>query len=133
MARLCLPRSARLLRPIDFRAAREIRQRLTTANFVAEFWPAPGDGARLGMAVSRRVSKRAVVRNRIRRQIRESFRIRRRQLLNVDVLMIARSRAATQDNATLRGELSMIWHKLVKRSNQSLKQSDANGTMRADA
>ena len=80
MTPLRLPRNARLLRPADFRAPREIRQRVATPNFVAEFWQAPANIARLGMAVSRRVSKRAVVRNRIRRQIRESFRIQRHGL-----------------------------------------------------
>ncbi|MEO8803504.1 MAG: ribonuclease P protein component [Rudaea sp.] len=128
-----LPRNARLLRPADFRAPREIRQRVATPNFVAEFWQAPANIARLGMAVSRRVSKRAVVRNRIRRQIRESFRIQRHGLPNIDILLIARAQAATRDNAALRGDLSTIWRKLATHRNQTLKPGDANGTMRADA
>lgn len=131
MAPLRLPRNARLLRPADFRAPRENRQRLSTRNFVAEFWQAPADIARLGMAVSRRVSKRAVVRNRIRRQIRESFRIQRSSLPNIDILLIARTQAATQDNAALRSDLSTIWRKLASQSDQSLKTDDASGTMRA--
>lgn len=131
MARLRFPRSARLLRPADFRAPRETRQRLTTRNFVAEFWPAPADTPRLGMAVSRRVSKRAVVRNRIRRQIRETFRAQRSLLPNVDILLIARIQAASLDNAALRDDLSCIWRKLAKQSGQTLKPGDTNGTMRA--
>lgn len=89
--------------------------------------------ARLGMAVSRRVSKRAVVRNRIRRQIRETFRIQRSRLPNIDILLIARTQAAAQDNAALRNDLAIIWNKLAAYSDQTLKPGDANGTMRADA
>ena len=132
MAQLRLPRSARLLRPADFRAPRDSRQRLTTRNFVAEFWPAPAQTPRLGMAVSRRVSKRAVVRNRVRRQIRESFRLHRNSLRNVDILVIARIQAASMDNTALREDLIYIWRKLTKPNEQTLKPNDMSGTMRAD-
>ena len=69
--------------------------------------------ARLGMAVSRRVSKLAVVRNRIRRQIRETFRLQRAGLPCFDVLIIARTTAATQDNRVLREELLQLWRRLA--------------------
>ena len=134
MAALRLPRTARLLRPADFAALRGCSQRLSTRNFVAEYRPTPEGGARLGMAVSRRVSKRAVVRNRIRRTIRESFRLHRASLPGVDVLLIARTLAATQSNAALRVDLESIWSKLaVLKESATLKQVDATGTMRADS
>ena len=80
------------------------------------------------MAVSRRVSKHAVVRNRIRRVIREYFRLFRRQLPPLDLLLIARGSAAEQSNGALRDDLQILWQKLA-----ALKESDAPGTMRADS
>jgi ribonuclease P protein component len=65
------------------------------------------------MAVSRRVSKLAVVRNRIRRQIRESFRLHRSRLPACDILVIARQAAAQQSNAQLRMELESLWSRLA--------------------
>lgn len=127
IADLRLPREAHMLRPADFGALRGTSQRIATRAFVAEYRHTTFAGARLGMAVSRRVSKRAVERNRIRRQIRETFRLQRAQLPNVDVLLIARGLAAAQTNSALRLDLETIWRKLA-----ALKQTPPTGTMRAD-
>ena len=110
---LCYPRVARLLRPEDFTAMRSQGKRLALKLFHCEYRMTGAQTARLGMAVSRRVSKRAVVRNRIRRQIRESFRLRRLRLPNCDVLIVARAAAAEQDNKALRQELELLWSKLA--------------------
>ena len=106
------PRAARLLRPADFTALRQASRRLSTQHFQCECRPTQCTTARLGMAVSRRVSKLAVERNRIRRQIRESFRLRRSQLPSCDVLVIARPSAAQLANAQVRSELAQLWGKL---------------------
>ena len=58
--------------------------------------------ARLGLAVSRKVSTRAVVRNRIKRALREQFRLLRAQLQPGDCVVVARSGAATATSAQLR-------------------------------
>lgn len=65
-----------------------------------------GDRPRLGITVSKKVSKKAVVRNRIKRQIREYFRAHRHDLKNLDYVVIARSASATADSARLRESLS---------------------------
>jgi len=78
------------------------------------------------MAVSRRVSKLAVVRNRIRRVMRDSFRLHRATLPACDVLLIAYTTAALQTNHDLRDELEAVWHKLA-----ALKEGDPPGTMPA--
>lgn len=111
---LSYPRTARLLLPGDFAALRRGSKRLAAQYFHCEFRPNDLDSARLGMAVSRRVSKRAVVRNRIRRQIRESFRLGRAMLPACDVLVVARTAAAEQGNAILRADLDALWQKLAK-------------------
>jgi ribonuclease P protein component len=84
------------------------------------------------MAVSRKVSKHAVVRNRIRRLIRETFRLTRSQLPNVDVLVIARTSAAALENPALRSELELLWHRLIAaNAAATLNDGEPPGTMRA--
>lgn len=73
------------------------------------YGPNAGATARLGMAVSRRVSKRAVERNRIKRLVRESFRQHRVHLPPADILVIAHHDAAGQPAGILRGELDALW------------------------
>lgn len=111
MGSASFPRAARLLRPGDFAALRSASRRVGADHFHAEAAPRTS-GPRLGMAVSRRVSKRAVERNRIKRQIRESYRHIRPQLPALDILVVARTSAAAHDNATLRADLIRLWDKL---------------------
>ena len=113
MATFGLPRRARLLRQADFAALRGASERLSTRSFVAEYRPNSGNDARLGIAISRRVSKRAVVRNRIRRVIRESYRLHRAGLPRLDILLIARMQAADTANPLLRADLESIWGRLL--------------------
>ncbi len=68
---------------------------------------------RLGLAVSRKVSKSAVMRNRIKRVIRESFRHHQDSLRGLDCVVLARAAAAQQDNAVLAAALQRHWRRLV--------------------
>lgn len=65
--------------------------------------------ARLGMAVSRRVDRRAVVRNRLRRQIRESFRLHWPDLPAIDLVVTARPEAARAARAEVWSDLLALW------------------------
>ena len=107
------PRAARVLKPAEFLALRRNSRRISVGHFHVEAAPTQRACARVGLAVSRRVSKRAVVRNRIKRQVRESFRQRRAELPAFDVMVVARSSAAIQDNAALRADLDRLWQRLV--------------------
>ena len=69
--------------------------------------------ARLGLAISKRVSKRAVERNRIKRLLRESFRRVRHQLPAVDMMVMAREQAAGVPGPQLLAELDCLWKKLL--------------------
>ena len=112
MSDVGLPRATRLRRAADFLAMRDAPGRLDGRYVLIRYTTAAGANARMGMAVSRRVSKRAVERNRIKRQLRESFRRTRAKLPPLDLLVIARSEAAAVDNATLRAELDRLWPRL---------------------
>ena len=65
----------------------------------------------MGMTVSRRVSPKAVVRNRIKRRIRESFRVVQALLAGLDLVVVARSPAASAVPAALRESLQRHWEK----------------------
>jgi ribonuclease P protein component len=119
-----LPPSARLRRAAEFAAFRTASGRVQTRHFLLRTLPSSAGQARLGLAVSRKVSKRAVARNRIKRIIRESFRLRRAALPALDVLVIARSSAAATDNPALRADLEAAWQKLA-----ALMAKPAPGTM----
>ena len=119
------PRAARLLRPADF-ARLQGGQRVGTRHFSAQVAANEHGGARLGLAISKRVSKRAVRRNRLKRLARDSFRHRRAELPAVDILIIARPSADQEDNASLRAELARLWQRIM-----TLNGADGVGTMRA--
>jgi ribonuclease P protein component len=70
---------------------------------------------RLGLAVSKRVDKKAVGRNRIKRMIRESFRYHQEQLKGLDLVVIARAGAKQAENEALRSSLARLWQLVVQR------------------
>ena len=106
------PPSARLRSAADFAALRTAQRSQRGQFFHIRYMDSAGDTSRLGMAVSRKTSKRAVVRNRIKRIARESFRHARVDLPVVDILVIARAAAATATRAELRVELDLLWTRL---------------------
>ena len=85
-----------------------------------------GEGARLGMAVSRKVDPRAVGRNRIKRILRENFRHHRRAMRPGDIVVVLRPPAATLGNAAL----SMVFLELLRRAG-ALPATGPTGTMQA--
>lgn len=86
--------------------------------------PAGAEPVRLGVTVSKRVSKLAVVRNRLRRQCKECFRQLRPLLPPGDYVLLAKPEAAKADNATLRAELLSLFERA-----RTLKPMAPDGTM----
>ncbi|GAB3032691.1 MULTISPECIES: ribonuclease P protein component [Oleiagrimonas] len=111
-----MPPSSRLRRAADFAALRKPTGRLSSECFRIRYRDNQVGFARLGQAVSRRVSKRAVDRNRIKRIVRESFRLARAQMPHVDVLIIANPAAAAASRADLRADLDRLWQRLQRRA-----------------
>jgi len=121
------PRAARILKPADFTRLRRTGRRVGGCrHFSAETAPAIGDCARMGLAVSRRVSTSAVRRNRIKRIARDSFRKARLTLPAIDILLIPRASADAETNQSLRAELDDLWQRLA-----ALNGGQRPGTMRA--
>lgn len=124
MTALGFPRSRRVLASADFTRGFADGQRLSTRFFRAH-WRSGGAPARLGLAVSRKVDKRAVVRNRIKRCARESFRLACSRMPDGDAVLVARREAAAASSAALRADLASLWQRLC-----ALPASQGQGTMR---
>lgn len=112
MADAGLPREARIRRAGDFALMRQVSGRFGGRCFSVRYRPNELGHARLGIAVSKRVSKRAVERNRIKRLLRESFRRQRGLLPAVDLVVMAREQAAGLPGPELLAELAILWRKL---------------------
>ncbi|KJV36605.1 ribonuclease P [Luteibacter yeojuensis] len=80
--------------------------------------------ARLGLAISKRCSKRAVDRNRIKRLAREAFRRARPELPHVDILVMARDCAVEAPGDALLAELDALLRRI-----RPLKREGADGTI----
>ena len=123
------PRHARLLTPAAFQRVFGKGRRLGGRCFTLHVLEAPGATcARLGLAVSRKVERRAVARNRIKRQAREAFRTGLPDLPALDLVLVARREAAQQPAAQLRRELESLLARAA-----TLKPTAPAGTMPAAA
>jgi ribonuclease P protein component len=107
-----LPREARIRRAGDFAVLRQASGRLGGRCFSVRYRENELGHARLGLAVSKRVSKRAVERNRIKRLLRESFRRIRNQLPPLDLVIMAREQAAGVPGPELLAELDALWRRI---------------------
>jgi len=117
------PRSARVRARPEFDAV-FTRGRRAAANALFALHHLPADHpARLGLAVSRKVDKRAVVRNRIKRVLRDHFRRERHALPGGDFVVVARSGAARATGA----EITSAFRHALRRV--ALPPSIPDGTM----
>ena len=105
-------KSCRLLEKAEFSHVFSTGKRDNGKFFLVVFCVNKPGSARLGIAVSRKVSKRAVVRNRIKRQIRESFRLNKNLLMGMDCVVVAKQAAAETENPALRTSLDSHWRKI---------------------
>ncbi len=77
------------------------------------------DGARLGLAISKKRIKLAVGRNRLKRLIRESFRQNQSALSGLDCVILARTGVAHANNQTLLVSLARHWQQILSRCKNS--------------
>lgn len=70
---------------------------------------------RVGITVSKKVSKKAVERNRIKRLVRESFRHLDEVLPVADYVVIARARCADSSNDQILESLARHWQRLSQK------------------
>lgn len=99
-ARASFPRHVRVRARADFDRIFADAKRTAAPLLAVHLLREPGP-ARLGLAVSRKVDRRAVGRNRIKRVLRETFRHLQPQLTPGSYVVVARPAAADADGATL--------------------------------
>ncbi|NOZ09474.1 MAG: ribonuclease P protein component [Gammaproteobacteria bacterium] len=115
------PKRCRLTEAEDYSRVFKNRCSVSGALFVCYAAPnihgqtRPTEQTRLGLAVSRKVSPRAVARNRIKRVIRESFRQSKQKLNGLDIVVVARPQASKADVADMVKSLQTLWDTLIKK------------------
>jgi len=109
------PRESRLLTPKNFSFVFEqaIPSVSPSLTLLARYNAI--DNARLGITVAKKRVKNASDRNRIKRIIRESFRLKRHSLPNIDIIVIAKHGIGSLTNQELHKQLEKLWNKLNKR------------------
>lgn len=107
-------RAQRLLSPAEYTRVFKSGRRRSDSCFTVIAAPGPGPTARLGLAVSKKVSKSAVQRNRIKRLVRESFRRHSTGLPAMDIIVMARPGAAQCDNPCLSGSIDSLLERTAR-------------------
>lgn len=83
--------------------------RVTSPPFVALGCPSTTGQARLGLIVGKRHCPRAVDRNRLKRLVRETFRVRRRHLPALDIVI---QLVRAPDDLDVRRALDQVWKQI---------------------
>ncbi|KFN50738.1 ribonuclease P protein component [Arenimonas composti] len=120
------PPAARLRSAAEFKAVFDGGRRFNSPQLRLFALPRAEAPPRLGVAVSRKVDKRAVGRNRIKRVLRDAFRHERAGLPGGDYVLIAQPGSRTLENAELRAQFLQLLARV-----RSLKAVPPPGTMPA--
>jgi ribonuclease P protein component len=105
-------RKYRLLDKAEFKYIFDQPKKVDHKFFVLLYRPSEKKYSRLGLIVAKRTTPLAVERNRLKRIFRESFRAHRDQLLEMDVLIIAKQQCYKLTNELLREGIDKQWKRL---------------------
>lgn len=106
------PRTVRLTTPGEFKNVFEKSKKYHFKEFTVYCHRKAKLPACLGLAVSKKVDKRAVTRNAIKRLIRESFRQNQSKLLGWDIVVVAKPIIKQRNNAEIFELLESVWKEL---------------------
>lgn len=70
---------------------------------------------RIGLAIAKKMIRKAVDRNVIKRTVRESFRLQQQSIGSIDIVVLARKEALDAPPDALRKSLEKHWLKLVSK------------------
>lgn len=108
-------RESRLLTPGQFQSVFTKPIRFGSSHITVLTSQNPDKNNRLGLAIAKKRVKLAVQRNRIKRLIRESFRLNRNNLPNIDIVVMVKSGTDKLDNKEINQQLEKIWRKINQR------------------
>lgn len=109
-------RTYRLTSKAAFKAVFDERLKVSQVGFLALYKKNHLNYPRLGMAISKRIVKKASSRNYLKRLIREGFRARKEALQGLDLVILAREGCRLNNKANLQKELESLWQRLGRNS-----------------
>ncbi|MFT6464516.1 MAG: ribonuclease P protein component [Halopseudomonas sp.] len=105
----------RLLTPSQFKNVFDGATRKASGPYVLLLAKAnTTDQPRLGLVIAKKSVRRAVDRNRIKRIARDSFRLNKAELGNLDIVVLARKGLGELDNAALHELFKGMWRRLSR-------------------
>ena len=114
MTRKRFLKSQRVLKNREYREIYSSSQRGGSAHFNYHILAYPRQRARLGITVSKKVSKNAVDRNRIKRQVKEFYRQRQADLCIGAVVITAKPACLNATDIARYESLGQVWQKILK-------------------
>ncbi|WP_010384853.1 ribonuclease P protein component [Pseudoalteromonas rubra] len=108
-------RELRLLTPSHYSRVFNDPARAATPYFTLLAKPNDAGHPRLGLTVAKKRCKKACQRNRIKRLARESFRLNRHKLDNIDIVLMVKTGVDDQSNEELSKQLAKLWRKVNER------------------
>lgn len=115
MGTFSFAKADRLLKRSEFIRMSESGKRIHTRYFLTVYSPGRSLSSRIGITVSKKVCRRAIVRNRIKRYCREYFRLNRDRLAgNWDINIIAGKEAAEMSATQAFSSLQILFGRLSK-------------------
>ena len=124
---LTLGKAQRLRAPADYRRVYQSKQWGGSTYYSFNVYPLTPSGERLqssdykqqtnsliGVTVSKKVSKSAVVRNRIKRQIKEFYRLHQDELNDAELVITAKPACAKAQDTERQQSLLELWSKVLK-------------------
>lgn len=108
------PKSARLLRPAEFKNVFNDPVRFSRHGVIVLARKTESGAARVGLAIAKKHVKRAHERNRIKRLARETFRLHPVRNCGMDCVVLVRGGVADASNEELRTALNAAWKRLFE-------------------
>ncbi|NOR71264.1 MAG: ribonuclease P protein component [Methylomarinum sp.] len=109
------PSQLRLGKPADYKKVFANPVKSTDKYFTLLAIRNDYDHPRLGLAIAKKNIKKAVTRNLIKRAVRENFRLKQHELINIDIVVLARRDAANATSAILSKSIDKHWLKITNR------------------
>ncbi|MEQ1486295.1 ribonuclease P protein component [Methyloglobulus sp.] len=109
------PPALRLKKASEFKKVFTNPVKSTDRYFTLLATPSDLGHPRIGLAIAKKMIKKAVDRNVIKRTVRESFRLQQHTMSSIDIVTLARKDALNAPPEALRKSLEKHWLKLVSK------------------